>query len=175
MKVALYARVSTVDKEQNPETQLRVLREWAVTQKHEVYREYVDQASAMDRVGRVAWKTMIEDAHGGQFELLATTRIDRAWRSVLDCATELETLSNMSVGYVSVLQPIDTRGAVGRLMLSMLAAFAEFERGLIQERVLEGIARARAEGKHMGRPVGARDKVRRKRAGYFARHERARK
>ena len=61
MRAALYARVSTVDKDQNPETQLRMLREHAEARKWTVTGEYVDHASAADLRGRTAWRQVWND------------------------------------------------------------------------------------------------------------------
>ena len=62
MKVALYARVSTSDRDQDPETQLMALRDFVKAQGWEVYREYVDQARANDLAHRTAWRQLLDDA-----------------------------------------------------------------------------------------------------------------
>ena len=149
MRAALYARVSTVDKDQNPETQLRILREHAQARGWTVAGEYVDHASAADLRGRTAWRELWD---AGSWDVLAVTKIDRGWRSVLAMLTDVERLDARGKSFQAVTQPdIHTDGAVGRLVLSMLAAFAEFERELIRERTLEGMARAAAEGKPIGK------------------------
>ena len=113
--------------------------------------EYVGHASAADLRGRVAWRQVWND--DAQFwDVLAVTKIDRGWRSVLAMLTDVERLDARGKSFQAVTQPdIHTDGAVGRLVLSMLAAFAEFERELIRERTLEGMARAAAEGKPIGK------------------------
>jgi DNA invertase Pin-like site-specific DNA recombinase len=92
MKVALYARVSTSDKDQDPETQLVPLREFVSAQRWECYREYVDYAPATDLLHRLQWRQLLEDASKRRFDLLLVWRMDRAFRSVLDAATTLERL-----------------------------------------------------------------------------------
>jgi site-specific DNA recombinase len=79
-------------------------------------------------------------------------KLDRAFRSVMDTANTMDNLQHHKVGFVSITQDFDTTSSSGRLMLNLLAAFAEFERDMISERVKEGMARAKAEGKHVGRP-----------------------
>ena len=79
----------------------------------------------------------------------------------------LDMVDVWGVKFVTTTQPIDTTTPVGRLLLGVLAAFAEFEKALITERVNEGLDRARAEGVRLGRPPGSKDKAQRRRGGYF--------
>ena len=153
MRAALYARVSTVDKDQNPETQLRILREHAEARGWTVTGTYVDHAGATDLRGRMAWRQLWDDA--ATWDVLVITKIDRAWRSVLMMLTDVERLEAGGRSFQAVTQPdLHTTGAMGRLLLSIMGAFAEWEKALISERVKEGMARARAEGK----PIGKRGK-----------------
>ena len=94
MRAALYARVSTVDHDQNPETQLRLLREHAQARGWEITAEYVDQASAADLRGRTAWRQLWDDA--ATWDVLVITKIDRGWRSVLNLLTDVERLDARS-------------------------------------------------------------------------------
>lgn len=169
MRVALYARVSTRDQGQDPETQLHALRQWAAQQGHEVVREYVDLASAGDLRGRVEWRRLLEDARRGGWDALAVVRLDRAWRSAKAMHDDLDYLDRHGKGFVSITQPIDTTASTGRLLLSILGAIAEFERDIIRERILEGLAKARATGRRLGRPPGSKDRRKRRRSGYYAR------
>ena len=92
MRVAFYARVSTSDKDQEPETQLLALREFVERQGWETTREYVDHTPARDQLHRTAWRDLLGDASKRRFDLLLVWRMDRAFRSVLDAATTLEWL-----------------------------------------------------------------------------------
>ena len=83
MKAALYARVSTADKDQNTEVQLSKLRDYCHEMGWIVYREYVDEASAADFSGRVGWKHLMKDAALHKFDVLLVWEIDRAFRSVI--------------------------------------------------------------------------------------------
>ena len=99
------------------------------------------------------------------WDVLVVTKIDRGWRSVLAMLTDIERLDARGKTFQVATQPdIHTDGAVGRFVLSLLAAFAEFERELISERTREGMARARAEGKPIGKR-GPDRKPRRRRSG----------
>ncbi len=88
----------------------------------------------------------------GVLDVVLTTKLDRLARStrhLVDLAAELEALG---VDLVVTDQAIDTTTPAGRLMFNVLSAIAEFERDLIRERVVAGIRRARAQGRHVGRP-----------------------
>lgn len=171
VRAILYARVSTRDKDQQPETQLFALRQYAQMRGWEITTEFVDYAGAKDMRGRVAWRELVAlvRKHGG--DVLLVLKLDRAFRTVKDTYDGVSFLQRYQVDFVSATQPIDTTGSVGKLILGVLAAVAEFERDLLVERTKEGMARAKAEGKHIGRPLGAKDKKKRRRAGYFARNQ----
>jgi DNA invertase Pin-like site-specific DNA recombinase len=109
MKVCLYARVSTSDKDQNPITQLMPLREFVKAQEWEVYAEFVDYAPATDITHRVQWRDLLNNASKRRFDLVLVWRLDRAFRSVLDAATTLERLRTWGVGLRSYSEPwLDT-------------------------------------------------------------------
>ena len=168
-RVAPYARVSTRDKEQDPETQLYALRNYAAQRGWEIVVEYVDQASATDLRGRTAWRGLLEHVRTGGIDLVLVTKLDRAFRSAKDTYDNLAYLDQHKVGFIATTQPIDTSTSTGKLLLGVLAAVAEFERSLIVERTLEGLSRAKAQGKILGRPPGSKDKVKRRRRGYLMR------
>lgn len=156
MKVALYARVSTADKEQMPENQLRVLRQFAEAHGHEIYSEYVDHRSGKD-ANRPDFQRMMTDARYRKFDLIMVTKLDRIMRSTKNLLNVLEDLDRWGVAFQCTQQPIETNSAVGRLMITIIGAMAEFERELISERVKDGMERARAEGKHLGHPPGQKN------------------
>jgi DNA invertase Pin-like site-specific DNA recombinase len=156
MRAAIYARVSTSDKEQNPDTQLLPLREFAAVQGWQTAGEYVDRASATDLRGRRAWRDLVAQASRRKLDCIVVWKLDRAFRSVAHMAQTVEQLRRWGVGLRSYSEPwLDTSGTspVGDLMLNILASFAQFERSLIAERVKAGMARAKKQGKHVGRPA----------------------
>lgn len=167
MKAALYVRVSTRDKDQNPETQLRLLREYVERREWTVEGEYIDYAAAGQWGERQAWLELRSRVEGRNVDAVVVLRLDRAFRSVKDTHDGLEYFDRYGVGFVSATQDLDTSSASGRLVLNLLAVFAEFESDMISERVSEGIARAQAEGKRLGRPPGSKDKKPRRRKGYI--------
>ncbi len=153
MRLALYARVSTRDKDQNPDTQLLRLRnfvtahpEWHVT------KEYVDTASANDILHRTAWRQLLNDAAKRKFDAVLVFKLDRAFRSVKHMHDTLAVWDPLHVGFLSAQEGFDTTTALGRLLLNLLASLAEFELEMIRERVTAGMDRAQREGKALGRP-----------------------
>jgi len=153
MKVCLYARVSTSDKDQDPLTQLLPLREFVKAQSWETYHEYIDHAPATDLYHRTAWKELLEDASRRKFDILLVWRMDRAFRSVLDAATTLERLRTWGVGLRSYSEPwLDTTSPFGEALYYITMAYAQLERGILRERVKAGMERARAQGHQIGRP-----------------------
>ena len=153
MKVAIYARVSTADKDQNPETQLMQLRDFVAHQEWDTHHEFVDYAPATDLYRRTAWRDLLEQGSKRRFDLVLVWRMDRAFRSVLDAATTLERLRAWGVGLRSFSEPwLDTTSPFGEALYYITVAYAQLERGILRERVKAGMDRARREGRQIGRP-----------------------
>ena len=181
-RVAVYARVSTSDKEQDPETQLIALRDFCHANGWEVVGEYVDKASARDLAHRTEWRRLLDACAKRKFRIVVVFKLDRAFRSVKDMHDTLAAWEMVGVEFRSIREQFETSTAVGRLLLNMLAAVAEFELEMIRERVKAGMDRARRQGKRIGRPSvmdrrGFRKRfsavVRRLRAGEVSRREAA--
>lgn len=142
MKIG-YARVSSTG--QNEAAQVDLLR------RNGAEELYVEKASGTSRDGRPELAKAIRFARKG--DVLVVTRLDRLARSVLDLHTIARELQAKGVDLVATEQSIDTTTPTGRLMFNMLGAIAEFETDLRRERQLEGIAKAKEEGRYRGRPV----------------------
>ncbi len=155
MRIALYARVSTRDKDQNPETQLLRLRQFVSQHPDwQVTKTYVDQASANDLLHRTAWKALQDDAIQHRLDAVLVFKLDRAFRSVKHMHDTLAVWDPLNIGFLSAQEGFDTTTALGRLLLNLLASLAEFELELIRERVTAGMERAKQEGKQIGnRPI----------------------
>jgi DNA invertase Pin-like site-specific DNA recombinase len=121
------------------------VRDWST-------REYVDQAVSGTRESRPALDRLVKDAKRRRFEVLVVWRLDRLGRSLSHLIRLLDELTALGVGFVSLNESIETGTPAGRLQLHLLAAFAQFERERIVERVKAGIARARSKGTRLGRP-----------------------
>lgn len=151
MRAALYARVSTFD--QDPDVQLYELRELA-RQRGWTSTEYSDHGVSGLRASRPALDQLRADVKRGRVDVVVVWKLDRLGRSLLDLVHVLDELTRSGVGFVSARDPgIDTTTALGRLLLQIVGAFAQFERDLIAERTRAGLARARAAGVRLGRPL----------------------
>ena len=151
MTVALYARVSTKQHGQDVETQLHALRAWARQRKFKTI-EYSDRGWSGAKENRPELDRLMRDARRGEFAIVVVARFDRFARSVRHLITALEEFRKLKVEFVSIHEAIDTTTPVGRMVFTIVAAIAEFERAIIAERVRMGLDRARAQGKRLGRP-----------------------
>lgn len=154
MKAAIYARVSTRDKGQNPEVQLVPLRKYCEAMEWE-YIEYVDKASASDLDGRTAWTQLLKDASQHKFDILFIWKLDRAFRSVNHATTTISQLNSYKIGFRSLMDAaIDTTTPNGMLVFNILASVAQFEKDLLVLRINEGITYAKEKGTKSGEPIG---------------------
>ena len=152
MKAALYARVSTTNG-QDVGLQLDELREAACQRGWVVVEAYVDEGVSGAKASRPALDRLMADAQAGKFTVVAIWKLDRLARSVAHLLSMTESFNQWGVGLVSLRDAhIDTTTPTGRFTLQILGAVAELERSLIRERVIAGVQRAKASGKHCGRP-----------------------
>jgi len=150
-KVAIYARVSTLDKGQDIDLQLSDLREYAGARGWDIFKEYPDLGESGAKERRASFNELMDDARKRKFDIVLVWRLDRFGRSLKHLIVSLDELRTLGVGFISFKESIDLTTSTGRLMLHLLASFAEFERELIRERVKAGVAHARAKGKRLGR------------------------
>lgn len=160
MRAALYARVSTVGKGQEPELQLRELRARAETSGWQIVGEYVDRGVSGTKESRPELDRMMRDANRGAFQVVAVWKLDRFGRSLRHLVNALAELEARGIAFVSLHDNLDLSTPAGRLMYQIIGAMAEFEGALIAERVRAGLATARAKGKKLGRPRVAVDSAR---------------
>jgi DNA invertase Pin-like site-specific DNA recombinase len=148
-RAAIYARVSTFDQE--PENQLQELRRY-IQARGWTATEYVDRGVSGAKERRPALDQLVADAKRRRFDVLVCWRLDRLGRNLKHLITLLEELHAMGVAFVSLAEGIDATTPAGKLQMHILGAIAEFERSRIAERVMAGLARARAQGTKLGRP-----------------------
>lgn len=147
-RVAIYCRVSTG--QQTTENQFLELRRVATQRGWTIVREFaVTTSGAKDPPER---RQLLDEAQRGNFDIVLVTAYDRLARSTVDLITVVEALRTSGVGFVSLRENVDTTGPTGRLIMTIFAGLAEWEREIIRGRVRLGLARARAEGKQLGRP-----------------------
>jgi len=149
LRAALYARVSTSD--QTTENQLLELRRY-VEARGWTGADYIDQGISGTKERRPALDRLLTDARRRRFDVLVCWRLDRLGRNLKHLITTLDELAAMGVAFTSLNEGIDTTTPAGRLQLHLLAAIAQFERDRIRERINAGLARAKAQGRRLGRP-----------------------
>ena len=155
-QAALYHRVSTVD--QDPATARAELRDAARRYDLDVALDIEETGSGANN-SRPGLDQVMNAARRGKVDVILVWKLDRFGRSALDLLSHLRELEGAGVRFVSITQGIDIHPggeAMSRLMLTMLGAVAEFERELIVERTKLGLAKARENGKTLGRPRAAR-------------------
>ena len=148
IRVALYARVSTAD--QTTENQLIELRRFAEARGWTAV-EYLEEGVSGAKERRPALDRLMADGRRRRFDVLLVWRLDRLGRNLKHLIVTLDELAALGVAFVSMNEGIDCTTPAGKLQLHLLAAIAEFERARIIERVRAGIARARTQGKRLGR------------------------
>lgn len=158
MRALLYARVSTADKEQDPTPQLEEMREHCRRRGWTVAAEFVEKLSAAK--SRPEYTAMLTAARARRGDVVLCRHFDRVARSTKQLLELLDEFKALGVDFISLNQQIDTTTAAGKLMFTIIAAFAEFERAMTRERVMLGLAAARAKGKNLGRPRAIADDAR---------------
>lgn len=150
-RAALYLRVST--DRQTTDNQEAALREVAARAGWEVVEVYVDHgiSGAKGREGRPAFDRLCADAMRRKFDVVAAWSVDRLGRSLQDLVAFLSELHGAGVDLFLHQQGIDTTTPAGKALFQMMGVFSEFERAMIRDRVNAGLARAKAQGKQLGR------------------------
>jgi DNA invertase Pin-like site-specific DNA recombinase len=158
VNAALYARVSTKDKGQDPELQLTELREFAAKRGWKVVGEFVDVGVSGSKDSRPQLDAMMRLAKGRKLDVIACWKLDRFGRSLRHLVDALAELQAVGVAFVSLRDNLDLTTPAGRMMFHVIGAMAEFERELIRERVRAGLAHARSKGRIGGRPKVKRER-----------------
>ncbi len=168
IRVALYLRVSTSD--QTTDNQRLQLLDVAKRHGWIIVKEFEDAgvSGAKGRGQRPGLDALLKAVARKEIQLVAAWSVDRLGRSLTDLLGVLQELHAKQVGLYLHQQGLDTTTPAGRAMFSLLGTFAEFERAILQERVKAGLARAKSEGKRLGRPsvpAGVEDNIRKARQG----------
>jgi DNA invertase Pin-like site-specific DNA recombinase len=151
-RAVLYLRVSTLD--QTTANQERELRDVAGRMGCDIVHVYKDHgiSGAKGRDKRPAFDRLCREAAKRQFDMVMAWSVDRLGRSLQDLVAFLSELHALRIDLFLHQQGLDTTTPAGKAMFQMMGVFAEFERAIIQERVRAGLARAKSEGKRLGRP-----------------------
>jgi len=152
MKNIAYARVSTTD--QTCENQRIILDNWFISQG--LTYKYISEEES-SRKTRPLKNDIMMEARRGHVSTIVVVRIDRWARSLQELVMDVNELVNRGVRFVAIENGFDFNqknfNATNQLLLNIMSSLADFERSLLSERVKEGMARAKAEGKHIGRPT----------------------
>ena len=155
-RAAIYARVSTSD--QSCERQVSELTAFAERSGYDVVGIFKETASGAS-ANRAARNRIIDLAQARQVDAILVTELSRWGRSTQDLLDTLNRLAGWKVSVVAVSgMTFELDTPHGRMMATILAGIAQFERGLLSERVKSGLAAARARGKKLGRQPGQRPK-----------------
>ena len=155
-RAAIYCRVSTAD--QNCDRQERDLRDFAERAEYEVVGVFKETASGA-KTDRVERKRVMGLAQARQLDAILVTELTRWGRSTIDLVHTLQELQAWGVSLIAQtgLQ-FDLSTPQGKLIASLMAALAEFERDLTRERIRSGMEAAKAKGQVFGRRPGQRPK-----------------
>ncbi|MCP4523572.1 MAG: recombinase family protein [Candidatus Gracilibacteria bacterium] len=151
-RVGLYMRISTNDKKQDIETQRLPLVEFCKSRGFTIYKEYVDSTSG-SKESRPQLNELLNDAKKRKIDTVIVFRFDRFSRSVSQLIKSLELFENLGISFISYQENLDTNSPTGKVLFTIIGAFAEFERSIIQERVIAGLNKAKQKGVKLGRPT----------------------
>jgi DNA invertase Pin-like site-specific DNA recombinase len=155
-RVGLYARVSTHDQQTLP-LQMRAMREYAAKRGWTIAVQIKEVGSGA--TARELRENLLAAARRRDIDVVLVWRLDRWGRSLVDLVVTLKELAELGVSFVSLTEALDLTTPTGRAMAGLLSVFAEFEHEILRERIRAGIAEARLQGKHLGRPVTAGKKT----------------
>jgi DNA invertase Pin-like site-specific DNA recombinase len=156
MRVALYARVSTANR-QHSEMQMNELREFVIRRGWNIVGEYVDEGVSGARESRPELDRLWVDCRKRKVDAVIVFRFDRFARSLRQLVNALEEFRALGIDFISLHEGVDTSTPNGRLVFGIFASVAEFERELLKSRVRSGLAAARNRGVTLGRPTRAVD------------------
>jgi putative DNA-invertase from lambdoid prophage Rac len=162
--LALYIRVST--SEQTVENQRIRVIEYA--EKNGCTYDIFEETEST-RKTRPVKQALLAKLRQSQYDAVVVYKLDRWARSSTELILDTKELIDKGVGFISISDNLDFSTASGKLHFQILSAFAEFERELIRERTIEGLRRAKSQGKKVGRPKGSKDSKKRKKSGYIIR------
>lgn len=150
-RTAIYARISTDETRQNPETQLVQLRDYATQRGFKIVGEYIDHASGRN-TERASYKKLIDTVRKRQVDVVLVFHYDRLARSTIELITRIDEFHRLGVDFISYQQNVDTTTDIGKLYFTIMAGLAEYESAQIGRRVKAGMERAKAQGKRISRP-----------------------
>lgn len=152
LNVATYSRVSTDDKGQRPEIQVNELRRYCAAREWNVTHEIVDHGYSGGTDDRPGLKKLLRLVKSREVDIVVVVKLDRLFRSLKHLVTTLDEWQALGVIFCATADAVDYSTPGGRLFAQILGCLAEFEKSLLRERTMMGLAHARSLGKTLGRP-----------------------
>ena len=152
LRVATYSRVSTSHHDQNPDVQVQELKRYCAARGWEIVEEIVDHGYSGSNDNRPGLKRLLSLVRSREVQGVVVLKMDRLFRSLKHMVASLEEFQALGATFVAVKDSIDYSTPTGRLFAQVLASLSEFERALVRERTILGLAHAKAQGKQLGRP-----------------------
>ena len=154
-RCVIYTRISTSNKDQTTENQLRELKKIAELKGLTIVDTFTDEgiSGSKGREIRTGFDNLIKGAIRKDFDMILVWSVDRLGRSLQDLVSFLNEIHSVGCGLYIHQSGIDSSTPSGKMMFQMCGVFAEFELGMIRERVISGQQRAKSQGKHIGRPT----------------------
>ncbi len=171
MKIAIYCRVSTKDK-QDITTQETYLKDYAKREGLTIYYIYNDVGESGSKDSRPEFDKMLTAMRAKEFKGILVYKLDRIGRSLSHLVKLFEEFKKRDIDFISATQSINTTTPEGRMFLHILMTLSQYERELTIDRIRAGLDRAKKEGKKLGRRKGSKDKKKRKKGGYYKRYMR---
>lgn len=172
MKIAIYIRVSTRDKQDITKQRDYLIDYINKVEGWEIYKIYADKGISGSKQNRPGLDDLLNDMD--YWDAVLVYKLDRIGRSMKHLFELVEIFNKNNKEFISATQNIDTSKPEGRLFFNMLSAFAEFEREIIVMRIKDGLDRVKSRGIKLGRKKGAKDNKPRRKVGYYKRWEKER-
>lgn len=151
MKVATYSRVST-SQHQSTDAQVAELKQFCEARGWEIAHEITDHGFSGGTDNRPGLKELFSLVRQRKVDAVIVVKMDRLFRSLRHLVVTLEEFDSLGVSFVAVRDNVDWSTPAGRFFIQILGSLAEFEKAIIQERIMAGLRHARNKGKHLGRP-----------------------
>ncbi|MEK6704613.1 MAG: recombinase family protein [Bdellovibrionota bacterium] len=153
MRVLTYSRVSTSHHEQNPQVQVEELRRYCSARGWNISHEIVDHGFQGGTDNRPGLKQLLSLVRERQVDAVVVVKMDRLFRSLKHLITTLDEFEALGILFVATKDNVDYSTPSGKLFVQILGSLAEFEKSLVRERTMLGLAYARSRGQTLGRPV----------------------
>jgi len=152
MRIVTYSRVSTSHHDQKPEVQVHELRRYCQSREWIITQEIVDHGYSGSTDNRPGLKQLMSMVRSKEVDVVIVLKLDRLFRSLRNLVVTLDEFESLGIKFIAVKDAIDYTVPTGRLFAQILGSLSEFEKSLLIERTMLGLAHAKSVGKILGRP-----------------------